>query len=117
MSPPKLQPMQKNGLAIYTARGLRSGTAKIAAVAFTACGDWQFSLKNEMQKLDIFQVVSNLSLVAETAVRKKSVRLRRKHTETQIMRVECRKLCYLAFYAAIPRKNPLQNKSSGRKKS
>ena len=32
----------------------------------------------------------------------------RKHAETQIARVERRKLCYLAFYAAIPRENPLQ---------
>ena len=31
--------------AIYTARGLRSGTAEITAVAFTACGGWHFSEK------------------------------------------------------------------------
>ena len=59
------------GLAIYVAVGLRSGTAEIIAVAFTAC----------MRKLDIFQVASNVSLVAEIGVRKKSAR------------VQCRKLC------------------------
>ena len=59
---------------------LRSGTAEIqiTAVAFTACGGWQFFFeKNEMRKLDIFQAVSNVSLVAEAGVRKKSASMRK----------------------------------------
>ena len=32
----------QSGLAIYAARGLRSGTVEITAVAFTACGGWRF---------------------------------------------------------------------------
>ena len=35
-------------LAIYVARGLRSRTAEITAVAFTACNGWQFFSKVEM---------------------------------------------------------------------
>ena len=61
------------GLAIYAARGLWSRSAEITAVALTACRGWQFFSKIEMRKLDIFQVASNVSLVAETGVRKKSV--------------------------------------------
>ena len=71
-------------LAIFAARGLRSGSAEITAVFFTACRDWQFFSKNEMRKLDIFQVVSNMSLVADE---------KSEHLETQIARVERRKLC------------------------
>ena len=32
---------------------------------FYCCSGWQFCSKNEMRKLDIFQVVSNVSLVAD----------------------------------------------------
>ena len=46
-----------SGLAIYAARGLWSRTAEITAVASTVCGGWQFFSKNEMRKVDIFQVV------------------------------------------------------------
>ena len=46
---------------------------KITAVALTACGGLQFFSKNEMRKLDVFQVASTVSLVAETGVQKKSV--------------------------------------------
>ena len=66
----------KPGLAIYAARGLRSGTAKLP--------QWLYRLrwleilsKNEMRKLGIFQVASNVSLVAETGVQKKSVSMRK----------------------------------------
>ena len=65
--------LQPAGLAIYAAMGLRSRTTEFTAVAFTA----QFFLKNEMRKLDIFQVASDVSLVAETGVRKKSVCMRK----------------------------------------
>ena len=58
------------GLAIYAASGLRSGSAAITTAAFTACGGWQSFLKNEMRKLDILHVVSNVSLVAETRCRR-----------------------------------------------
>ena len=51
-----------SGLAICAARGLQSGTAEITAVAFSACGGWRFFLKNEMRKLDIFQVASNIHM-------------------------------------------------------
>ena len=44
---------------------------------FLPPGGWQFLLKNEMQKLDIFQVASNGSLVAETGVRKKSISMQK----------------------------------------
>ena len=56
---------QGAGLAIYVARGLRSGSTETTEVTFTACGGWDFFSKNEMRKLDIFQVASNVSLVAE----------------------------------------------------
>ena len=36
------------GLAIYAARGLRSGSAEITAVAFTGCGGWQFFSRNTL---------------------------------------------------------------------
>ena len=36
----------------------------------------------------------------------------RGHAETQISRVERRKLCYLAFFAAIPTEQPFAEKSS-----
>ena len=64
-------------LAIYAASGLQSGTAETTAVAFIACGGGHFFSKNEMQKLDIFQVVSDVSLVADTGVRKKSMSMRK----------------------------------------
>ena len=54
----------------------RSGSAEITAVAFTACGGWQNFSKNEMRKLDILPA-SNVSLAAETGVRKKSVGMRK----------------------------------------
>ena len=45
-----------------------------------------------MRKSEIFQVASNVSLVAETGMQKKTLQ-ERKHAETQIARVERRKLC------------------------
>ena len=37
----KIPDVTRTGLAIYAARGLRSGTAEITEVVFTACGRWQ----------------------------------------------------------------------------
>ena len=73
------------GLAIYAARGLRRGTAEITAVIFTTA----VKSENEMRKLDIFQVASNVSLVAEAGCKRRA----RKHAETHFARVERRKLC------------------------
>ena len=78
------------GLAIYVARGLWSGSAEITAVAFTACGGWRVSSKNEMQKLDIFQVVSTLVCAWW---RKPVAEEEPKHAEIQIARAERRQLC------------------------
>ena len=61
---PLQYPLEKFRVAIYAARGLRSGTAEITSVVFTPAVAGNF-LKNEMRKLDIFQVASNVSLVAE----------------------------------------------------
>ena len=63
-------------------------TAEITAVVFYHCGGWQFFLENEMRKLDIFQVASNVSLVAEAGAKEE-----RKHAQTHFARVERRKLC------------------------
>ena len=64
--------MHFQAIYIYVVVGLRSGTAEVTAVAFTACGGWQVFSYNEMRKLDIFQVTSNLSLVAETGCGRKA---------------------------------------------
>ena len=47
-------------LAIYAARGLRSGTPEITAVICTACGGWQIFSQNEVRRLGIFQVASHV---------------------------------------------------------
>ena len=47
------------------------------AVAFTACGGLQFFSNNEMRKMDIFQGASNVSLVEEAWVWKKSASTRK----------------------------------------
>ena len=52
------------------------------------CGGLQSFFENEMRKLGIFQVVSNVGLVAETGAEEE-----RKHVEIQLARVERRKLC------------------------
>ena len=59
-----------------------------------------------MRKLDIFQAVSNVSLVAEAGCAEEE----RKHAETQIARVECRQLSLLALYAAILWRKPFAEK-------
>ena len=38
---------------------------------FHHCGGWQFFSKNEMRKLDIFQLASNVSLVADAGCRRR----------------------------------------------
>ena len=40
--------------------------------AFYHCGGWQLLSKNEMRKLDIFQVASNVSLVVEAGCGRRS---------------------------------------------
>ena len=77
------------GLTIYAARGLRSGTAEMIAVAFNACGGWQFFPKNEMRKLDIFQEASNVSLVAEAGAWKKSASMRKLKLRELKRRILC----------------------------
>ena len=61
-----------------------------------------------MRKSDIFQVVSNVSLVAEGE---------HKDAETQIARADRRKLCHLAFYAATSREKPIAVKKPKRNAS
>ena len=40
----------------------------------------------------------------------------RKHAEAQTARVERRKLCYLAFHAAIPKEKPFAEKTTSKKR-
>ena len=67
-----MQQTELAGLAIDAARGLRSGTVEITAVVFTTAVVGNLFSKNEMRKLDIFQVVSNVSLVAEAGCRRRA---------------------------------------------
>ena len=107
------------GLAIYAARGLRSGTAEITAVVFTACGGWQVVLKIEVRKLGIFQVASyvistswhfqNLHpKLAEIGVQKKRVSMRK----LKLRQLNAENCVRLAFYAFIPRQRPFVEKTA-----
>ena len=69
-----------HGVGERKCRDYHSGFYRLRCLAFF--------FKNEMRKLDIFQVVSNVSLVAETGCGRE-----RKHAEIQIERVEHRKMC------------------------
>ena len=54
-------------------------------------------------------MTSNVSLAAEAGCGRRE---ERKHAETQIARVERRKLCKIALYAAIPRENTFAEKTA-----
>ena len=100
------------GLAIYAARGLRSGTAEIIAVAFIACGGWQLFSKKEVQK-------SGIVLVSKSPKpgRNRGAEEERKHAETQAARAERRNLVkHTAFYAAIPKEKSLAEKKCSKKR-
>ena len=94
-----------SGLAIYAARGLRSGIAENTAVAFTACGGWQFFWKMRCGN----RTSSRWHQMAKTGVRKKSVSMRKLklwelNADSRVM--------IKAFHAAIPRQKPFAEKTA-----
>ena len=101
-----------SGLPIYAARGLRSGSAEITAVAFTVSGGWHFFWKRRCGNW-----TSSTWFQMWVWWRKPGAEEERKHAEIQIARVEGRKLCWLAFYAAIPREKTIAGKTAVKKAS
>ena len=105
-----------SGLAIYAARRLRSRTAKITAVIFTACGGWHF-FRNMRCRIGHLPGGFKCEFSPHGIIKKspkpggqRGVEEEREHADTQIARVERRRLCYSAFYAAIPKGKPFAEK-------
>ena len=98
----------ETGLAIFAVGRLRSGTVEITAVVFTAAVAGKFFEKLDAQ-------IGHLpgGFKCEFGGGSRVHEEERKHAETHLARVERRKLCELAFYAAIPREKPFAKKDSG----
>ena len=88
--------------------GVASGTMEITAVAFTACGGWQFFFEMRCGNWTSSRA-SSVSLVAETGVQKKTLSVSMRKLKLQELSAEnCVNFCSLQ---RRPGKNPLRQRS------